>query len=90
MGNVHYVCLRNANQAAHSGFETQRRRHQKSITGVPVAPKKDMCPPKTLKKKSPVRQIFFQIKINFHIRLFELKLSKVFAHEAEMCFSEKL
>ena len=25
--------------------------HQKSKTGVPVAPKKDMCPPKTLKKK---------------------------------------
>ena len=29
-GNVHYVHLRNANKAAHSGFETQRRRHQKS------------------------------------------------------------
>ena len=42
MGIVHYICLRNANKAAHSGFETQRRRHQKSKTGVPVAPKKDM------------------------------------------------
>ena len=30
---------------------SQRRRHQKSKTGVPVAPKKDVCPPKTLKKK---------------------------------------
>ena len=30
----------------HSGFETQRRRHQKSKTGVPGAPKKDMCLPK--------------------------------------------
>ena len=39
------------NKAAHSGFETQRRRHQKSKIGVPVAPKMDMCPPKTLKKK---------------------------------------
>ena len=29
---------------------THRRRHQKSKTGVPVAPKKDMCPPKTFKK----------------------------------------
>ena len=46
-----------ANKAAHSGFETQRRRHQKSKTGVPVAPKMDMCPPKTLKKKEK-RRIF--------------------------------
>ena len=43
--------VRNANKAAHSGFKTQRKHHQKSKTGVPVAPKKDMCPPKTLKKK---------------------------------------
>ena len=27
-----------ANKAAHSGIETQRRRHQKSKTGVSVAP----------------------------------------------------
>ena len=27
-----------ANKAAHSGFETQRRRHQKCKTGVSVAP----------------------------------------------------
>ena len=33
------------NKAAHSGFETQRTRHQKSKTGVSVAPKKDLCPP---------------------------------------------
>ena len=38
-GNVHYVRLCNANKAARSGFETQRRRHQKSKTGVSVAPK---------------------------------------------------
>ena len=40
-----------------SGFETQRRRHQKSKTGVPVAPKKDMCPPKTLKKNKKKNNI---------------------------------
>ena len=34
-----------ANKAAHSGFETQRRHHQKSETRVSVAPKMDMCPP---------------------------------------------
>ena len=35
----------------HSGFETKKRRHLKSKTGVPAAPKKDMCPPKIKKKK---------------------------------------
>ena len=30
------------NQAAHSGFETQRRHHQKSKTWVSVAPQKDL------------------------------------------------
>ena len=45
---LHYIRLHNANKAAHSGFETQRRHHQKSKTGVPVTTKKDMCPPKTL------------------------------------------
>ena len=35
-------------------------------------------------------KFFFQIKINFHVRLFKLKLSKVLALEAEMCFREKL
>ena len=40
--------------------------------------------------KSPVRPIFFQVKINFHVRLFKLQLSKVLALEAEMCFREKL
>ena len=27
-------------------FETQKRHHQKSKTGVSVAPQKDLCPPK--------------------------------------------
>ena len=30
----------------HSGFEIQRRHHQKSKTGVPVAPKYEICPTK--------------------------------------------
>ena len=29
-------------KAVHSGFETQRRRHQKSKTGVSVAPQKGL------------------------------------------------
>ena len=31
-----------ANKAAHSGFETQRRHHQKAKTGVSVAPQKEL------------------------------------------------
>ena len=31
--------LQSLNKAAHSGFETQRRHHQKSETGVSVPPK---------------------------------------------------
>ena len=38
-------------KAAHSGFETQRRCHQKSETGVPVAPKNGK---KNLKRKEIV------------------------------------
>ena len=39
----HVTCtaLLSANKAAHSGFETQRRCHQKSKTGVSVAPQKE-------------------------------------------------
>ena len=52
------LCLpQNANKAAHSGFETQTRHQQKSKTGAPVAPKMDMCPPKTLKKKKNKKKI---------------------------------
>ena len=35
--------LPSANKAAHSGFETQRRYHQKPKTGVSVARQKDVC-----------------------------------------------
>ena len=45
--------LQSVNKAAHSGLETQRRCHQKSKTGVSVAPQKDMCPPTNFKKKFP-------------------------------------
>ena len=44
--------LLSANKTAHSGFETQRRRHQKSKAGVSVASKMDMCPPLILKKQT--------------------------------------
>ena len=44
-----------SNKAAHSGFETQRRRHHKSETGVSVAPKMDMCPTKVLQKAQDVK-----------------------------------
>ena len=37
--------------AVHSGFETQSRRHQKSKTGVSVAHKKDLCRSKLFLKK---------------------------------------
>ena len=34
--------LPSVNKAAHSGIETQRRRHQKSKTGVSVAPENNI------------------------------------------------
>ena len=40
-----------ANKAAHSGFETQRRHHQKSIRGISVAPQKGLVSSKNLFKK---------------------------------------
>ena len=48
----------------HSGFETQRRHHQKSKTRVPVAPKKDMCPTQTLKKIEYELSIMCQVKLD--------------------------
>ena len=47
--------LPSVNKAGHSGFETQRRRHEKPKTGVSVAPQKDLCPPK----------FFFKMLCNF-------------------------
>ena len=40
------------NKAAHCGFETQRRRHQKSKTNVSVAPQKKFFVLEFLKKKN--------------------------------------
>ena len=39
------------NKAAHSGFKTQRRCHQKSETEGISGPKMDMCPLKSFFKK---------------------------------------
>ena len=49
--NISHMLPPSVKNAAHSGFETQRRHHQKSETGVSVAPKMDMCPTKNFKKK---------------------------------------
>ena len=53
-------------KAAHSGFETQRRRHQKSKRGVPVAPQKGQLSTKNILKKNPLwrkKILQFQIPI---------------------------
>ena len=50
-----------ANKAVHSGFETQRRHHQKSKTGVLAAPKMDMSP---AKRKWKIK--FWGIACYFH------------------------
>ena len=49
--SISFTPLPSVNKAAHSGFETQRRYHQKYEMGVSVDPKMDMCPPKILKKE---------------------------------------
>ena len=43
--------LPSANNADHSGFETLRKRHQKSKTGVSVAPEKGLTSTKNCLKK---------------------------------------
>ena len=40
------------NKAANSSFETQRRHHQKSKTGMSVAPQKGLMSSKHLRKKN--------------------------------------
>ena len=51
--NPYRTPLPSSNNAAHSGFETQRRRHQKSKTGVSMAPQKKIMSSKNvlIKKK---------------------------------------
>ena len=51
---VTHMPLYSSNKAAHCGFETQRRRHQKSDTGVSVAPQKGLMSSKFEKKKKIV------------------------------------
>ena len=46
MEHVTHTPLSRANKAAHSGFETQSRRHQKSETGRPH--EKDLYPSKII------------------------------------------
>ena len=50
-GHVTCMPLPSANKVAHSGFEIHRRHHQRSTTGVSVAPQKDLCRPKIFFKK---------------------------------------
>ena len=47
--------LLSTNKTAHSGFETQRRRHWKSKTGVSVTTQMDMCPTKIKNKTKTLR-----------------------------------
>ena len=57
--HISHMLLPSANKATHSGFETQRRCHQKSKTGVSVAPKMDTCQTKnSLKKIKKKRYVF--------------------------------
>ena len=46
--NMPPLCV---NKAAHSGFETQSRRHQKSKEAYQLPHKKDLCPSKVFYKK---------------------------------------
>ena len=59
--HVRSMPLPSENKAAHYGFETQRRHHQKSKTDVSVAPKKLLTSsknPKIKKKHVGVHSIY--------------------------------
>ena len=59
----HVTCMPppSTDKAAHSGFETRRRCHQKSETAVSAAPKRDLCPPNfVLKNRNWWRPILQQ------------------------------
>ena len=47
---VAHASLQSANNAAHSNFETQRRRQQRSKTRISVAPQKGLMSSKIKKK----------------------------------------
>ena len=59
-----------SNKAPHSGFETQRRRHQKSKTGVSVAPPKF----KKKQKNITLTQLRWRVVINQYNLTYELYL----------------
>ena len=59
-----YMLPPSVNKAAHFGFETQRRHHQKSKTGVSVGPRKGFMSSKN----------FFKRKINFKIEFCWIKV----------------
>ena len=50
-----HMVVPSVNKAAHSGFETQRRLHHKSKTGVSVAPQKDLSSPKFFLKQQLIK-----------------------------------
>ena len=50
-GCISCMPLPSADKAAHSGFETQRRHHQKSKTGVSVSPQKGLMSSQKIFKK---------------------------------------
>ena len=52
------TCMQSSNKAAHSGFETHRKCHQKSKTGVSVAPQKGLVSSKILKKNKKYKHSF--------------------------------
>ena len=56
---VTYTPLPSMNKAAHSGFETQRRRNQKSKTGVSVAPQKGL-----MSSKNQKRNLVYCLQLN--------------------------
>ena len=51
------------NKAAHSGFETQRRRHQKSQTGVSVALRKGLLSSKNILKNTYLLRLQITTKL---------------------------
>ena len=51
-GHISHIPLPSVNKTAHSGFETQRRCHQKSTTGVSVASQKGLMSSKKFIKKN--------------------------------------
>ena len=64
MCNTH-TSHQSINKAAHSGFETQRRRHQKSKTGVSVAPQKGLLSSKNIFKNTYLLRLQILNKLRY-------------------------